>query len=97
MKVERITIETIRIGNRTQENAVILWTEDGKPHTLPDVDHNVAYPTWLSVDEKFEILPPNRVRVQPLPTSPYVEPDGQFYPLGKRNVPDRDAETEKAG
>jgi len=62
MKVERITIETVRVGpkdspqSRTHENVVILWTEDGKPHTLPDIDQNVAYVTMLAVDEDFEIL-----------------------------------------
>lgn len=25
----------------------------------------------------------DRVRVKPLPTSPHVEPDGQFYPVGR--------------
>ena len=32
------------------------WTEDGKPHTLPDIDQNVAYVTMLATDEDFEIL-----------------------------------------
>lgn len=62
MKVEKITIETIVVGpkdspsRRRHHNAVILWTEDGKPHTLPDIDQNIAYVTVLAEDEQFEIL-----------------------------------------
>lgn len=62
MKVKEITIETIVVGpkdspsRRTHHNAVILWTEDGKPHTLPDIDQNVAYVTMLAEKEDFEIL-----------------------------------------
>lgn len=59
MKVEQITIETIRYANGdVRENAVILWTEDGVPHTLPDVDHNIAYATRLADKESFEVLTP---------------------------------------
>ena len=58
MKVNKITIETIRVKGvvEPKRNAVILWTEDGKPHTLPDVDNNVGYVTQLAEDEQFDIL-----------------------------------------
>lgn len=57
MKVDQITIETIRYPNGdVRNNAVILWTEDGVPHTLPDVDHNIAYATQLAEKEDFEVL-----------------------------------------
>lgn len=56
MKVIEITIETIRAGNELRENAVILWTEDGQPHTLPELDCNFSFPTQLATDEQFEIV-----------------------------------------
>lgn len=57
MQVAKITIETVSFrGTGIRENVVVLWTEDGKPHTLPDIDHNVSYPTQLADNEQFEIL-----------------------------------------
>lgn len=58
MKVKEITIETIRIGERVEDNVVILWTEDGLPHLLPDTCSNVAYHTRLFDGEKFDVLTP---------------------------------------
>ena len=59
MLVEKITIETVRWpSDRVEKNVVIFWTEDGVPHTVPDVDHNICYTTKLADDEKFEILTP---------------------------------------
>ena len=49
VNVNKITIETIRVRGITEpkRHVVILWTEDGKPHTLPDIDNNVGYVTQL--------------------------------------------------
>ncbi len=84
MEVTRITIETVRFkGLKEQSNVVVFWTADGQPHTLPDVDHNIAYATRLADKEDFEIVvEPERRRVQPLPSSPHVGPDGEFFPMG---------------
>lgn len=57
MEVKRISIETVDFGELgIRENVVILWTEDGSPHTLPDIDYNVAYPTQLATGEQFKIV-----------------------------------------
>lgn len=57
MKVKEITIETIRLPDGSVEKDVlILWTEDGIPHTVPDVCLPVAYYTRLAENENFEIV-----------------------------------------
>ena len=57
MRVDQITIERVDFGELgIHDDVVILWTEDGQPHTLPDVDHNVSYPTRLASGESFKIV-----------------------------------------
>lgn len=58
MDVTKITIETVRLKGvaEPRENVVVLWTEDGVPHTLPDIDNNVSYPSQLATGEVFEII-----------------------------------------